>query len=88
MALKSTATVRYGRVWSGRGAVVDPSGTQWTATVSYGDGSASRDLTLAAAKTFSLAHRYRRAHHLYTVTVTVRDDRGLTAIAQVRVQVR
>jgi len=88
VALKSTATARHGRVWSRRGAVFDPSGTQWTATVSYGDGSASRDLTLDAAKTFSLAHRYRRAHHLYTVTVTVRDDRGLTAIAHVRVRVR
>ena len=47
-----------------------------------------RSLALTAAQTFSLAHRYRRAHHRYTVTVTVRDDRGLTAIAHVRVRVR
>jgi len=88
VALKSTATVRHGRVWSRRGAVFDPSGAQWTATVSYGDGSAKRNLRVTAARTFSLAHCYRRAHHRYTVTVTVRDDRGLTAIAHVWVRVR
>ena len=88
VALKSTATARHGRVWSRRGSFFDPSGAQWTATVSYGDGSATRNLTLTAAKTFSLAHRYRRAHHRYTVTVTVRDDRGLTAVAHVRMRVR
>ena len=88
VALTSTATVRHGRAWSRRGSVFDPSGSRWTATVSYGDGSARRDLTLTAARTFSLAHRYGRAHHRYTVTVTVRDDRGLTAIAHVRVRVR
>ncbi len=88
VVLRSTATVRHGRVWSRRGSVYDPSGVRWTATVSYGDASTRRSVTLTAAKTFSLAHRYRRAHHRYTVTVTVRDDRGLTAIAHVRVRVR
>ncbi len=33
VALKSTATVRHGRVWSRRGSFFDPSGAQWTATV-------------------------------------------------------
>jgi hypothetical protein len=88
VTLKSTATARHGRVWSRRGSVFDPSGAHWTVTVSYGDGSARRNLTLTTARTFTLAHRYRRAHRRYVVTVTVRDDRGLTAIAHVRVRVR
>ena len=88
VALKSTATVRHGRLWSRRGSVFDPSGSKWTVTVRYGDGSARRNLALTSAKTFSLSHRYRHAHKRYSVTVTVRDDRGLTAIAHVRVQVR
>jgi hypothetical protein len=88
VALKSTATVRHGRVWSRRGSVFDPSGSRWTATVSYGDGSARRNLVVTSAKTFSLAHRYRHAHHRYRVTVTACDDRGLIAIAHVRVRVR
>jgi hypothetical protein len=88
VALKSNATVRHGRVWSRRGSVHDPSGSQWTTTVTYGDGSARRALALTVGGAFSLAHRYRRAHHRYIVTVTARDERGLTAIAHVRVRVR
>jgi hypothetical protein len=88
VALKSSATARHGRVWSRRGSVFDPTGSKWRATVTYGDGSPRRSLALTGARTFTLAHRYRRAHHRYTVTVTVHDDRGLTAIARVRVRVR
>jgi hypothetical protein len=88
VALKSTAAVRHGRVWSRRGSVFDPTGSSWTATVNYGDGSARRSLTVTPSKTFSLAHRYRHARHRYTVSVTVRDDRGRTATAHVRVRVR
>jgi len=88
VSLKATASVRHGRRWSRRGSFFDPSGSQWTATVSYGDGSPRRSLRLTAGKAFSLAHRYRKARHRCTVTVIVRDDLGRSASARVRVRVR
>ncbi|HKY51696.1 MAG TPA: PKD domain-containing protein [Candidatus Limnocylindria bacterium] len=50
--------------------------TSWTATVDYGDGSGSSVLTLAADKTFMLDHLFGPGS--YVVTVTVRDDAGVS----------
>ena len=88
MKAGADARVRVGARLTRACSFADPGADRWSGSVSYGDGSAKRNLRVTAARTFSLAHCYRRAHHRYTVTVTVRDDRGLTAIAHVRVRVR
>ncbi len=46
----------------------------WTATVNYGDGSASAPLALAANKTFTLDHLFEPGS--YVVSVLVTDDAG------------
>jgi hypothetical protein len=50
--------------------------TSWTATVNYGDGSGVAPLSLAADKTFTLAHLFEPGSYIVTVAVT--DDGGLT----------
>ena len=59
--------------------------TSWTATVNYGDGSATAPLALAANKTFTLQHLF--APGSYVVSVTVTDDAGATGSGSFRVTV-
>ena len=59
--------------------------TSWTATVNYGDGSATAPLALAANKTFTLQHLF--APGTYVVSVAVTDDGGLTGTGSFRVTV-
>ena len=60
-----------------KGAFTDPIALSqsWTATVNYGDGSATVDLRLKSNKTFLLRHDYRRRGD-FNVTVTVTNDLG------------
>ena len=58
--------------------------TSWTATVNYGDGTASSALTLAN-KTFTLEHLFEPG--TYVVSVAVTDDAGATGTASFRVTV-
>ena len=59
--------------------------TSWTGTVNYGDGSATSALSLAADKTFTLAHLFEPGS--YVVSVAVTDDGGLTGTGSFRVTV-
>lgn len=59
--------------------------TSWTATVNYGDGSASAPLALAANKTFMLEHLF--APGTYVVSVVVTDDAGAFGTGSFRVTV-
>jgi PKD repeat protein len=68
------ATILRGESYSATGSFADPGADTWTATVNYGDGSASSALTLDG-KGFALQHSYGRAG-VYTVTVTVADADG------------
>jgi hypothetical protein len=59
--------------------------TSWTATVNYGDGSASAPLALAANKTFTLEHLFEPGS--YVVSVFVTDDAGAIGAGSFRVTV-
>ncbi len=87
VSLPATASARHGHVWTRGGSFMDRSGSRWTATVAYGDGSGLKRLALSSSRTFTLSHLYRTANRSYTVTVTVRDDRGRAAVAKLRVTV-
>jgi ABC-type branched-subunit amino acid transport system substrate-binding protein len=78
------ATVNNLRVLTGTGSFVDPGADTWTATVNYGDGTGTRNLTLNPDKSFSLRHTYAR-NGTYTVQVCVRDDGGGSGCGQTQV---
>lgn len=81
------ATVNEGATYSGAGSFTDTDSTSWTATVNWGDGSATAPLALRADKSFGLTHRYRAAG-AHTVMVIVRDERGTSGRSWFKVAVR
>ena len=66
------AALLPGEHYAAAGSFTDPGADGWTATVSYGDGSATLPLALTG-KSFALSHGYASAG-TYTVTVRVSDD--------------
>jgi subtilisin family serine protease len=80
--------VLAGRTFSATGSFTDPGtgGETWTATVDYGDGAGPQALALTAAKVFSLTHVYMTKGS-YSLTVTVRDNRGASGSATATVDV-
>jgi Ca2+-binding RTX toxin-like protein len=81
----STATINEGGTLTRAGSFADPGLDTWTATVNYGDGSGTQNLTLVG-KTFSLSHGYANSGS-YTVTVTVTDDDGSAGVGTLTVVV-
>jgi hypothetical protein len=78
------ATIDEGDTFAQGGSFSDPGADTWTATVSYGDSSGERALTLTG-NTFALSHAYAD-NGSYTVTVSVFDgDVTSTDTAQVTV---
>ncbi len=57
------------------GLFTDPGNDTWTATVDYGDGTGVQSLALSADKMFTLNHAFAD-NGVYTVTITVVDDKG------------
>jgi len=83
------ANVASGALLTRRGSFADAGADRWTGAVVWGDGSARTALRLRADKTFTLAHRFPRAHGRgYTVVVTVRDGDGGHGAARFKVTVR
>ena len=78
------ATINEGDTFSSSGSFTSPQGA-WTATVDYGDGSASEALTLAG-NFFTLSHTFSTAG-LFTVTVTITDGAAITVTDSVQVRV-
>jgi DNA/RNA endonuclease G (NUC1) len=74
------ATLFPGETYSASGSFTDPGADPWTATVNYGDGSATSPLALVG-KTFALSHVYTTAG-TFTVTVRVSDDDATTTATQ------
>jgi hypothetical protein len=71
--------------YSAGGSFTDADTTRdhFTATVNYGDGSATESLVLQGSS-FTLSHQYGILG-VYTVTVTVTDDDGVRGTAQITV---
>ena len=70
------ATIAAGGTLSRAGSFSDPGSLDtWTATVDYGDGSATQPLLLGLDHSFQLLHTYTSAGQ-FTLTVTVTDDDG------------
>jgi PKD repeat protein len=65
------ATINEGSAFIGSGSFVDPDNNTWTATVNYGDGTGTQQVSLTD-KTFALSHVYAD-NGTYTVTITVND---------------
>jgi len=68
------ATILAGETYTATGAFSDLDRDPWTATVNYGDGTATATLALNG-KSFSVLHVYPKAG-TFTATVTVSDGRA------------
>jgi DNA/RNA endonuclease G, NUC1 len=68
------ATILRGESFAAAGTFADPGADSWTATVNYGDGSATTTLALSG-QSFALQHSYATPG-VFTVTVTVADGDG------------
>ena len=71
------ATLTEGDTFASAGSFTDPDSTSWTATVDYGEGAGPQTLPLNPDGTFALSNTYEQ-DGVYTVTVTVTDDSGLS----------
>jgi hypothetical protein len=85
--LGATARIHAGRKLSRRVRFSDATGSRWTATVNYGDGSRTSRLLVKGGKQLQLSHRYRRGG-TYRITVKVRNQHGLTGVSRLKVVVR
>jgi murein DD-endopeptidase MepM/ murein hydrolase activator NlpD len=86
VALGAGVTLRQGASLAGSGQFTSSYGP-WTATVSYGDGTATQPLTLKADKSFALAHAFARVGS-YTITVAVTDANQVVGSASLGVTVK
>src|SRR5262249_9849988 len=66
------------------GSFTDPLGTSWTATVNYGDGSATQPLALNPDHSFNLNHFYASSGD-YALVVTVKNNLGTSGTGWARV---
>jgi Ca2+-binding RTX toxin-like protein len=88
IVLSPSLSVLEGQPLTILGSFSDPdAGDSWTATVDYGDGSATQSLALKSDNTFELSHFYRDDGR-FMVTVVVTDVQGATGSATTVVLVR
>ncbi len=74
-----SGAVNVGVVYTASGTFADPGADNWSATVNWGDGSASETVSLAG-KSFALSHTFAAAG-AYTVSIAISDDDGSSAVA-------
>ena len=77
VAAGDDATIDLGAMFFASGLFVDPGdpGSDWSATVDYGDGGGIQPLVVNGDKSFALSHLYGEAGS-YTVLVLVTDSQG------------
>lgn len=68
------ATIGVNSPFTRSGSFTDPGADTWTATVNYGDGNPTEQLTLTG-KNYTLNHTYTQIGQ-FTVTITVNDGTG------------
>src|SRR6185369_11027289 len=74
VTLGDSAFLAVGDEFTATGSFTDPDANTWTATVNYGDGDPTSDLTLDG-KSFTLSHTYTH-EGTFNVVVTVTDGPG------------
>ena len=80
------AALHEGDVLRQTGSFSESTGSGWTATVNYGDGTGIQNLALASDKSFLLNHQYTDAG-AYTATVNVKDNNSCVGSAGFQVSV-
>jgi hypothetical protein len=82
--------VDEGVAFSGTGRFTDASsGSPWTGTVDWGDGSGQVALDLKSDKTFPLGHTYAdNSSESYTITIKIRNARGAVGTYTSKMTVR
>ncbi len=89
VAISAPGQARIDQAFTGAGSFTDieeVAASAWKATVDYGDGSGSQQLTLSDDKRFVLNHIYA-AEGTYTITVRVTDIEGAVGTASMTVRV-
>lgn len=85
--LKQEICVKEGGTIALTGSFQDPDSERWTATVDYGDGTGTKELTLQSEGTFKLRWTYGD-NGSYKVTVRVIDGSGAVGTADLKVTVK
>jgi hypothetical protein len=85
--LKQEICVKEGGAIALTGSFKDPNSERWTASVDYGDGTGTQELTLRSDETFKLRWVYGD-NGSYTVTVRVIDESGAVGTANLKVTVK
>jgi hypothetical protein len=83
----ATARLRVGSSLVRAGGFSDSRGTIWIATVDFGDKTGTKRLWPTRGKRFVLRHRFHRTG-TYRVVVRVRNNRGRSGTAAIKVTVR
>jgi|GEM_PF-6301217 len=81
----SNTSVPQGDTYSASGSFTDSDSTSWTATVDYGDGSGTQNLSLSGTS-YTLSHQYN-VQGTYIITVSVTDNQGDTVQDTARIVV-
>ena len=87
ISLKQGICVKEGGTIALAGSFKDPDSERWTASVDYGDGTGTHELTVRSDETFKLRWTYGD-NGSYTATVRVIDDSGVAGTADLKVTVK
>ncbi|NOR88892.1 MAG: hypothetical protein GQ524_01425, partial [Anaerolineales bacterium] len=87
ISLKQEICIKEGGTIALTGSFQDPDSEGWTASVDYGDGTGTHELTLRSDETFKLRWTYGD-NGSYKVTVRVTDGSGAVGTADLKVNVK
>jgi hypothetical protein len=87
ISLKQEICIKEGGTISLTGSFQDPDSERWTASVDYGDGTGTHELTPRSDQTFKLRWTYGD-NGSYKVTVRVIDGSGAVGTADLKVNVK